>query len=91
MENRVVIYITPYSFYYKGCKVTIWGAKRFDLPTGERRYLLSLEVEWRGYRSRQFTLEVKDSYDFKNKLDLEIARMKLAILTGNLSPFVKVR
>ena len=43
MENEIVIYITPYTFSYKGCDVTIWGVKRFDLPTGERRYLVSLQ------------------------------------------------
>ena len=91
MENEIVIYITPYTFSYKGCDVTIWGVKRFDLPTGERRYLVSLQLEWRNYRSKQFILEVSDSEELRYKLDLEIARMKISILTGRTAPFTRIR
>lgn len=88
--ERVDVYITPLEMEMDGAKVTLVGVVPYESVTGKRRYIVSCVVEWRGWRSRQFTLDVESNRELEQKLRVEIARMKVFIASGYTAPFMRV-
>jgi len=89
--ERIEVIVPPISFKLDGADVTIIGVVSRDALDGGRRYIVSCQVEWRGWRSPVFRLDVADNRELRNKLRVEIARMKICILSGFTRPFQKVR
>jgi len=89
--DRVNVYITPLQSEVDGAKVMIVGIVPYNTLKGDRRYIVSCQAEWRGYRSQVFTLDVADNAELRSKLRVEIARMKTFILSGNTQLFTRVR
>ncbi|RLE86017.1 MAG: hypothetical protein DRJ67_08145 [Thermoprotei archaeon] len=89
--ERIEVIVPPISFKLDGVDVTIIGVVPYDTIDGIRRYIVSCQVEWRGWRSQVFQLDVGDNRELRNKLRVEIARMKICILSGFTRPFQKVR
>jgi hypothetical protein len=84
------IIVTPIETALDDAKVRIVGVVSYTRYDGARRYIVSCSVEWGGYRSGTFTLDVADGAELERKLKVEVARMKLAILSGQEHLFAKV-
>jgi len=74
--------IPPISFELDGCLVTIYEVTRVELINGEKWYLVHLDIEYRGRRTRRFTLTARNTDELKKKLLVEISKLKLAHLSG---------
>ena len=86
----VTVQIPPVEVQVLDAKVTIAEVRGYTSFAGERRYIVSCFVEWGGYRSPLFQLDVKDNDELEQKLKVEIAKMKLAIHSGFTLPFQRV-
>jgi len=62
-----------------------------DWIDGKKHYLVSCYVEWGGYRSQVFTLDVTSNKELEYKLRTEIAKMKLMIMSGKTELFKKIQ
>lgn len=89
--ESIDVYVTPLTLKVDGTDVTIIGVVSKDTPDGERRYIVSCQVEWRGWRSPVFRLYVADNRELLTKLRAEIARMKIFVLSGYTHPFARAR
>jgi len=88
--ETIEVIVPPISFNLDGAKVTIVGVVPYTNIEGEKRYIVSCQVEWRGWRSGTFQLDVADNRELERKLKVEIARMKICILSGYPLPFRKL-
>ena len=89
--ETVEVYVTPLSLSVDGARVTIIGVVPYESLDGERRYIVSCQVEWRGWRSPIFQLDVASNRELSVKLRAEIARMKIFVLSGYTHPFTRAR
>jgi len=90
MRPVTKVIVTPIEARVDDGKVTIvevTGYTRFD---GEKRFIVSCFLEWEGYKSQLFHLDVKDGVELERKLKLELAKMKLAVMAGYAFPFTRV-
>ena len=85
------VFIGPIKTELDGAKVTIIEVSKYISLDNKPRYIVSVQVEYQGYQSPIFTLDVEDNDDLIQQLRTEIAKMKLAIYTGFTSPFKKIR
>ena len=74
--------VPPVAFTLDGAVVRILEAVRHELITGDKSYRVTLELAWRGKRSRRFFLNVKSWDDLVKKLLVEISKFKLAVMMG---------
>jgi len=88
--QRIDVYVTPVFLELDGAKVTIVGIVPYETLSGDKRYLVSCYVEWRGWRSQTFQLDVATNEELTRKLRVEIARMKVFVLSGNTQLFQRV-
>jgi len=91
MRPVTKVIVTPIEARLDDAKVTIVevvGYTRFD---GERRYIVSCFLEWEGWRSQTFHLDVRDGAELERRLKVELAKMKLAVAAGHTSPFSRAR
>ena len=89
--ETVEVYVTPLSLSVDGARVTIIGVVPYESLDGERRYIVSCQVVWRGWRSPVFQLDVASNRELSIKLRAEIARMKIFVLSGYTHPFTRAR
>ncbi|RLE94901.1 MAG: hypothetical protein DRJ96_09075 [Thermoprotei archaeon] len=80
--ERLETIIPPFSFTLDGALVTIYEIPKSELISGDKWYHVYLDIEWRGKRSRRFTLDVKGWEDLLRKLLVEISKFKLMVLMG---------
>jgi hypothetical protein len=76
MESSV-IQVTPFTVDVDGVKVQVVEVSKQTLVTGETWYIVSVRVNYKGVESRVFPLFVRDSRDLKNKLKVEITKLKI--------------
>jgi hypothetical protein len=76
MESSV-IQVTPFTVDVDGVKVQVVEVSKQTLVTGETWYIVSIRVNYKGVESRVFPLFVRDSRDLKNKLKVEITKLKI--------------
>jgi len=86
-DATVTVQVPPVEAQVLDAKVTIVEVRGYTSFTGERRYIVSCFVEWGGYRSPVFQLDVKSNEELERKLRVEVAKMKLAIASGFTLPF----
>jgi len=86
-DATVTVHVPPVEAQVLDAKVTIVEVRGYTSFTGERRYIVSCFVEWGGYRSPVFQLDVKSNEELERKLRVEVAKMKLAIASGFTLPF----
>jgi len=86
-DATVTVHVPPVEIQVLDAKVTIVEVRGYTSFAGERRYIVSCFIEWSGYRSPVFQLDVKSNEELERKLKVEIAKMKLAIASGFTLPF----
>jgi len=74
--------IPPYTFELEKARVTILEVTKVGIDERNYKYLVTLYVEFGGYRSKVFNLLVSNNQELIEKLRAEIAKMRLFILTG---------
>jgi len=72
-----VIQVTPFTVEVDGVKVQVVEVSRQQLVTGDVWYIVSVRVNYKGIESRVFPLFVRDTRDLKNKLKVEITKLKI--------------
>jgi hypothetical protein len=76
MES-VTIQVTPFTIELDGAEVTVVESSRQPLVTGEVWYIVSVRISYKGVTSRVFPMFVRDARDLRNKLKVEITKLKL--------------
>jgi len=74
--------IPPVSFKLDGAYVTIYEVTKSTLITGETWYHVNLDLRISQYKTKRFTLDVRNVDELKRKLLIEISKFKLMILLG---------
>jgi len=87
--RRVIV--GPVTIELDDAKVNIIEVVPHSWVDGKKHYVVSCTVEWGGYRSQIFTLDVTSNKELEAKLRTEIAKMKLMILSGRTDLFVKIK
>jgi len=82
--------IPPIELELLQAKVTIVEVHKYETPWSGARYIVSCQVEYGGYRSQLFQLDVKDNEELERKLMVEIAKMKLHVATGYTLPYQRI-
>lgn len=85
--SRVII--PPMAVDIDGARVYILEVTENDWIDEEKHYLVTCFVEYKGYRSRVFTIDAKTNAELLAKLRTEVAKMKLLIMTGQTHLFTK--
>jgi len=89
MTERVIV--APVTIDFENCKVHIIEVRPYTTVRNRKRYIVSLQLECMGYRSDRFTLDVENNEELKEQLKVEIAKMKIFILSGKTDFFWKAR
>jgi hypothetical protein len=89
-RQSITIQVPPVELQVLDAKVAIVEVARSVRFDGEVHYHVSCTVEWGGYRSPIFHLDVKDNDELERKLKVEIAKMKLMIASGFTVPFQRI-
>lgn len=74
--------IAPVSFKLDKAVITIYEVNKSTLVSGDVWYHVHLDIKIGKYRSRRFTLDVRDVNELKKKLLVEISKFKMLILMG---------
>ncbi len=88
--RRIEVEIPPVVVELDGALVYLPETKKYKRFDGATRYRVTCIVEYGGYRSRPFSLDVANKEELRQKLRVEIAKMQLAIISGYTLPFEKV-
>ena len=83
--------IGPITFDLDDAKVTIIEVSKYTTLDNKTRYIVSMQVEYGGYLSPIFQLDVANNDELISKLRTEIAKMKIAIHVGFTRPFTKLK
>lgn len=76
--------IPPFSLSIDGALVDVLEVSKQSLPNGETWYIVSCSIRYKGIKSRVFPLFVRNEEDLKNKLKIEITKIKIFELTHGL-------
>jgi len=71
------IQVTPFTTEVDGVAIQVVEASRQPLVTGEVWYIVSVRINYKGIASKVFPLFVRDARDLRNKLKVEITKLKL--------------
>jgi len=77
--------LLPIAIEVDGFKVTLYEVLRSRLITGESWYHVVVSIDYKGTRSRRYTLNVKDMKDLVRKLKIEITKLKMVEYSEGLS------
>jgi len=83
--SRVVV--PPIVTELDGAKVHIIEITSHDWVDGKRHYVVTCFIEWNGFKSKTFSLDVTSNRELEAKLRTEIAKMKLMIMSGRTEFF----
>jgi hypothetical protein len=82
--------VTPFSVEVDGCPVTIYEVLKTELVSGDVWYHVVLEINYKGIKSRRYTLDVRNINNLLNKLKVEIDKIKLIDFLGGISEVKRV-
>jgi len=86
----VTVHVPPIELQLLDAKVTIVEVHRYETPWTGPVYHVACVVEWGGYRSQVFFVDAKDNVELEQKLKVEIAKMKLMVMTGYTAPLQRI-
>ena len=89
-RQSVTVQVPPVELQVLDAKVTIVEVHKYETPWTGSMYRVSCFIEWGGYRSQVFHLDVKDNDELERKLKIEVAKMKVAITSGFTLPFQRI-
>jgi hypothetical protein len=84
------VQVPPVEIELLDAKVTIIEVHRYETPWTGPMYHVACTVEWGGYRSQVFFVDAKDNEELEQKLKVEIAKMKLMVMTGYTAPLQRI-
>lgn len=76
------IIIPPVIAEVDGARVHILEITENEWVDGKKHFIVTVFVEWNGYRSGVFDLDVTSNAELLAKLRVEIAKMKLQVMMG---------
>jgi len=76
--------IPPIQFIIDNCRITIYEILKSTLISGETFYHVVLDIEYKGKRSRRYTLDAKSTVDFRKRLLVEISKFKWMVMLGEI-------
>jgi len=74
--QRPRIVLPPFSVEVEGAIATILEVSKTEPVPGEAWYHASIQIEYKGMRSRTFTLDARDEKDLLDKLKIEVTKLK---------------
>lgn len=83
MES-VKIIIPPFSLDIDGVLVDVLEVSKQPLPNGETWYIASCSIRYKGIKSKVFPVFVRNEEDLKNKLKIEVTKVKMLEITYGL-------
>jgi len=75
-------HLLPIAIDVDGARVEIFEVMKYELPSGDVIYRVTCRIIWRGIKTRVFSLDAKDMDDFRKRVEIEIAKMKMMYLIG---------
>jgi len=85
--TRVVV--PPITAEIDGARVHILEVTEHEWVDKRKHYIVTCFIELGGYRSGVFSLDVTSNEELKEKLRIEIAKMKLMLMAGRTELFSK--
>jgi len=89
METTRIL-IPPFYLDIDGVLVDVLEVSKQTLPNGEVWYIVSCSIRYKGIKSKVFPLYVKNEEDLKNKLKIEITKIKLLEITHGLEELKRI-
>jgi len=68
--------LPPFFLEVDGCKVQVLEVLKSQLVSGATWYHIAVIIDYKGIKSRRYTLNVRDTKDLLNKLKVEITKIK---------------
>ena len=75
METNSLL-LTPFFIEVDGCEVTIFESLKREMVTGQTWFFVVVSIDYKGIKTRRYTLAVRDTQDLINKLKIEITKIK---------------
>ncbi|RLG61376.1 hypothetical protein DRN86_00065 [Candidatus Geothermarchaeota archaeon] len=88
--ESINVIVPPVRTKVEDAYVDILEVLKFKFPNGEVRYHVTCRIEWRGIRTRVFFIDCKDIEEFKQKISIELAKLKIMYLTLGLKGVLEV-
>ncbi|MEM4500561.1 MAG: hypothetical protein QW512_00325 [Thermofilaceae archaeon] len=82
--------IPPFSLSIDGALVDVLEVSKQPLPSGEVWYVVSCSIRYKGVKSKVFPLFVRDEDDLKNKLKIEMTKVKFLELAYGLEELKRI-
>jgi len=77
--------LLPLTIEVDGFKVTLHEVLKSGLVSGEWWYHVVVSIDYKGIRSRRYTLDVRNTKELMNKLKIEITKLKVIEYSEGLS------
>jgi len=74
--ETITFHIPPFFIEVDGCKVEVHEVLKSELISGDVWYHVVVSIEYKGIKSRRYSIDVKDIKDLTNKLKIEITKIK---------------
>jgi hypothetical protein len=75
METNT-LQIPPFFIEVDGCQVQVLEVLKDELISGETWYHIFISINYKGIRSKRYSIDVKDIKDLVNQLKSEITKIK---------------
>lgn len=82
--------IPPFSLDIDDVLVDVFEVSKQSFPNGETWYIVSCSIRYKGIKSKVFPLFVKNEEDLKNKLKIEITKIKIMEITHGLEELKRI-
>jgi hypothetical protein len=84
MESTV-IQLPPFSIQIDDCEATVLEVLKTSLVGGVTWYHVVVQLNYKGVKSRRFTLDVKDEKHLINRLKSEVTKLKFIEYASGLA------
>jgi len=74
--ERPRITLPPFYIDVEGARALVLEVSRAEAVPGDVWYLISTQIEYKGMRSKTFTLQVRSEEDLLTKLKIEVTKLK---------------
>jgi hypothetical protein len=88
--ETVSLQICPFTISVDNCQVVIYEALKSQLISGDVWYHVVVQINYKGIKSRRYTLDVKNEKDLINKLKVEISKIKIIEYTYGLDEVKRI-
>jgi len=82
--SKPQILLPPFCIEIDGTPIEILEIIKHQLITGETQYTVALRIRYKGITSKIFSITVKSIEELKNKLKIELTKIRFMELTYGL-------